>query len=99
MSPATKDMPPPMRTSTGPAVYLDQPPLAYHPCTASNTTEENTKEDSQKEALQSVMEGLECVLKNSAYNFEVCFLSGYFFFIWGAIHFYSFVEIKKKLVH
>ncbi|PNF42879.1 hypothetical protein B7P43_G12894 [Cryptotermes secundus] len=63
---ATKNMPPPMPTSTGPVVHLDQPPV-----TASNTTEENAKEDSQKEeALQSVMEGLECILKNSAYNFQ-----------------------------
>lgn len=90
---------PPVPTSTGPAVHLDQPPLAYHPCTASNTTEENTKEDSQKEeALQSVLEGLECVLKNSAYNFQVCLLSGYFFFILGANHLYLFTGIKKKLL-
>lgn len=71
ISPTTKIMLPPVPTSIGPAVHLDRPPLGDHPCTASSTTEENTKEDSPKEeALQNVMEGLEYILKNSAYNFQ-----------------------------
>jgi hypothetical protein len=82
MSPTTKNMLPPMSTSLGPAVQLDQPPLADNPTTASNTTEENIKQDSQKEeALQRVMEGLECILKDSAHDFQVCLLPGYFFIL------------------
>jgi hypothetical protein len=68
----------------GPADQLDQPPLTDHPSTASNTTEENTNEAAQKEeALQRVMEGLECILKNSACNFQVCFYMVNYFFHFG----------------
>jgi hypothetical protein len=80
VSPTTKSMLPPMPNRTGSAVQLDQPPLTDHPSTASNTTEDNTKDTPQKEeALQRVMEGLECILKNSACNFQVSFLYG----LWG----------------
>jgi hypothetical protein len=61
---------PPMPNRIGPAVQPD------HPSTASNTTEENIEAARREEALQRVMEDLESILKNSARNFEVCFLHG-----------------------
>lgn len=85
MPPTMKSMLLPMPNRTGPAVQLDHPPLSDDPSTARITAEENTKEGTQKEeALQRVMEGLECILKNSACNFQVCFYMVNSFSFWGS---------------
>jgi hypothetical protein len=55
-----------------------------HSTTERKTSEESTQQSLQKEeTLQRVMEGFEQILRDSAHDFEVCFLHGNFVLILG----------------
>lgn len=75
------DMPPTMPANSIPSgIMLGQPPIAGHPTTARNTTDENAGQSfslQKEDALQRVMEGFEHILQDSAHDFQVCLLPGY----------------------
>jgi hypothetical protein len=89
MPPTTNSMLPAMPASNiGSGLMMGLPPIADHPTTARNTTEENARQSLQKEdALQRVMEGFEQILKDSAHDFQVCLLLSYNRFYQVLFHF------------
>jgi hypothetical protein len=86
MPPTTNNMLPAMPANSIPSgIMLGQPPIAGHPTTARNTTDENAGQSfslQKEDALQRVMEGFEHILQDSAHDFQVCLLQRYNKFRW-----------------